>query len=82
MSVKTQRFVHLIMAGKCVTSVSQHLKAGKISKQVSAKKRRIGITLRFSSYGGGGNVTQGRSQSASMQEGPAESFDLDDEIPF
>ena len=31
---------------------------------------------------GGGNVTQGRSQSASMQEGPAESFDLDDEIPF
>lgn len=41
-----------------------------------------------SSYGGGssnqggGNVTQGRSQSASMQEGPAESFDLDDEIPF
>jgi len=34
------------------------------------------------SYGGGGNVTQGRSQSASMQEGPAESFDLDDEIPF
>lgn len=33
-------------------------------------------------YGGGGNITQGRSQSASMQEGPAESFDLDDEIPF
>lgn len=31
---------------------------------------------------GGGNVTQGRSQSASVQEGPAESFDLDDEIPF
>jgi single-strand DNA-binding protein len=31
---------------------------------------------------GGGNVTQGRSQSASMQEGPAENFDLDDEIPF
>lgn len=34
------------------------------------------------SYGGGANVTQGRSKSASMQEGPAESFDLDDEIPF
>jgi single-strand DNA-binding protein len=34
-------------------------------------------------YGqGGGNVTQGRSQSASMQEGPADNFDLDDEIPF
>ncbi len=29
-----------------------------------------------------GSVTQGRSQSASVQEGPADNFDIDDDIPF
>ena len=32
--------------------------------------------------GGGGYQNQGQSRSASAQEGPAENFDLDDEIPF
>ena len=33
--------------------------------------------------GGYGNQgSQGQSRSASAQEGPAENFDLDDEIPF
>ena len=31
---------------------------------------------------GGGYQNQGQSRSASAQEGPAENFDLDDEIPF
>ncbi|MGB0906673.1 MAG: single-stranded DNA-binding protein [Maricaulaceae bacterium] len=38
-------------------------------------------------YGGGNNMSQGSNQgggsrSASAMEGPAESFDMDDEIPF
>ena len=34
-------------------------------------------------YGNQGNQgSQGQSRSASAQEGPAENFDLDDEIPF